>query len=100
MPEARVIQLREGDVAVRDAQPFVPDDYAPGAEPGEWERRLAGALAFARRRITGDYPIDDFGFDPDLTDHVFMNLVRPLYEKWFRVEARGLENVPSTGGAL
>jgi 1-acyl-sn-glycerol-3-phosphate acyltransferase len=95
MPEARVIPIRE-PVA---PQPFVADDEHVAAPP-EWERRLAGALAFARRRITGDYPIDDFGFDPDLTDHVFMAALRPLYEKWFRVEARGLENVPDTGGAL
>ncbi|MDQ1710630.1 MAG: hypothetical protein QOE45_80 [Frankiaceae bacterium] len=95
MPEARVIPIRE-PVA---PQPFVADDEYV-AEPPEWERRLAGALAFARRRITGDYPIDDFGFDPDLTDHVFMAALRPLYEKWFRVEARGLSNVPDTGGAL
>ena len=99
MPEARVIPLREGSVPVRTAEPFVPDDYVDPEAP-EWERRLAGALAFVRRRITGDYPIDDFGFDPDLTDHVFMAGVRPLYEKWFRVETRGIENVPATGGAL
>jgi hypothetical protein len=35
---------------------------AQAAAP-EWERKLAGALAFMRRRVTGDYPIDDFGFD-------------------------------------
>ena len=99
MPEARVIPLRDGDVPVRNAAPYVADDYSEGETP-EWERRLAGGLAFLRRRITGDYPIDEFGFDPDLTDHVLMAAVRPLYEKWFRVEARGLENVPSTGGAL
>jgi len=66
----------------------------------EWERKLAGALAFLRRRVTGDYPVDDFGFDPDLTDSVMMNALRPLYEKYFRVETRGLENIPETGGAL
>jgi 1-acyl-sn-glycerol-3-phosphate acyltransferase len=99
MPEARVIPIREGAVPVRQPEEFVPDDYGDGETP-EWERRVAGALAFLRRRITGDYPVDDFGFDPDLTDHVFMAAVRPLYEKWFRVEARGLENVPDTGGAL
>jgi len=66
----------------------------------EWERRLASGLAFLRRRITGDYPIDDFGFDPDLTESVFLAGVRPLYEKYFRVEARGLDNIPSEGGAL
>jgi 1-acyl-sn-glycerol-3-phosphate acyltransferase len=72
---------------------------ASAAAP-DWERKLAGGLAFLRRRITGDYPIDDFGFDPDLTESVFLAAVRPLYEKYFRVEARGLENIPSEGGAL
>jgi len=66
----------------------------------EWERKLAGALAFMRRRVTGEYPIDDFGFDQDLTDNVVMASLRPLYEKYFRVEARGLENIPNVGGAL
>jgi 1-acyl-sn-glycerol-3-phosphate acyltransferase len=72
---------------------------AQAAAP-EWERKLAGALAFMRRRVTGDYPIDDFGFDPDLTEHVLLAGVRPLYEKYFRVEARGLDNIPNAGGAL
>jgi 1-acyl-sn-glycerol-3-phosphate acyltransferase len=31
---------------------------------------------------------------------VLLALLRPLYDKWFRVEARGLENVPAEGGAL
>ena len=69
-------------------------------EESAFERRLAGGLAFLRRRITGDYPVDDFGFDPDLTEHVLLPPLRPLYEKWFRVETRGLHNVPDTGGAL
>ncbi|MDQ1695832.1 MAG: hypothetical protein QOJ03_1185 [Frankiaceae bacterium] len=70
------------------------------ANAPDWERKLAGALAFMRRRVTGDYPIDDFGFDPDLTENVLLAAMRPLYEKYFRVEARGLDNIPSTGGAL
>jgi 1-acyl-sn-glycerol-3-phosphate acyltransferase len=70
------------------------------AELPDWERKLAGALAFLRRRVTGEYPIDDFGFDPDLTEHVMLAAVRPLYEKYFRVETRGLENIPAEGGAL
>jgi 1-acyl-sn-glycerol-3-phosphate acyltransferase len=75
---------------------------APGPAKAEssFERKLAGGLAFLRRRITGDYPVDDFGFDPDLTEHVLLPPLRPLYEKWFRVETRGLHNVPDTGGAL
>ena len=72
---------------------------AAAAAP-DWERKLAGALAFVRRRVTGDYPIDDFGFDSDLTENVLLAALRPLYDKYFRIEARGLENIPSTGGAL
>jgi 1-acyl-sn-glycerol-3-phosphate acyltransferase len=70
------------------------------ADTPEWERRAARGLAFLRRRITGEYEVDEFGFDEDLTHHVLLNLLRPLYERYFRVEARGLERVPSEGGAL
>ena len=56
-----------------------------------WERRAARGLAFLRRRITGEYEVDEFGFDQDLTENVLLNLIRPLYERYFRVEARGLE---------
>ena len=92
-----VIPLRD---AARDGVP--PADRADKAvqEPSDWERKLAGGLAFLRRRITGDYPVDDFGFDPDLTEHVLLPPLRPLYDTWFRVETRGLDNVPDTGAAL
>ena len=66
----------------------------------DWERKVAGALAFLRRRLTGDYEVDEFGFDPELTEKVLLAALRPLYEHYFRVEARGLENIPSEGGAL
>jgi 1-acyl-sn-glycerol-3-phosphate acyltransferase len=75
------------------------DAQARAAMP-DWERRIAGGLAFLRRRVTGDYPVDDFGFDPDLTENVVLSGLRPLYEKYFRVETRGLDNIPSEGGAL
>ncbi|HSR24988.1 MAG TPA: lysophospholipid acyltransferase family protein, partial [Candidatus Eisenbacteria bacterium] len=68
--------------------------------PADWEHRLAGLLAFVRRRITGDFEVDEFGFDVELTEKVLLAGVRPLYEKYFRVETRGLENVPADGGAL
>ncbi|HEY3262717.1 MAG TPA: lysophospholipid acyltransferase family protein [Pseudonocardiaceae bacterium] len=69
-------------------------------EPPEWERRLAGALAFVRRRLTGDYEVDEFGFDRDLTDNVLLPPLRPLYQRWFRVETIGMHHVPDTGAAL
>jgi 1-acyl-sn-glycerol-3-phosphate acyltransferase len=69
-------------------------------EPDVWERRIADTLGFLRRRITGDYQVDDFGFDPDLTEHLLAPVFRPLYRDWFRVETTGLENVPSDSAAL
>jgi 1-acyl-sn-glycerol-3-phosphate acyltransferase len=61
---------------------------------------VADWLDFLRRRVTGDYVVDDFGFDAELTDRVLLGAMRPVYDSWFRVEARGLENVPAEGGAL
>ena len=52
---------------------------------------LAGLLAFVRARLTGDYEVDEFGFDPELTDKVLLELLRPLYERWFRVETLELK---------
>ncbi|WP_309315967.1 lysophospholipid acyltransferase family protein [Streptomyces salinarius] len=58
-----------------------------------------GADAFAR--LTSDEgAVDDFGFDPELTDDYLLPVLRLLYEKYFRVDVEGLENVPADGGAL
>jgi 1-acyl-sn-glycerol-3-phosphate acyltransferase len=65
-----------------------------------WERRLAEFLAFLRRRVTGDYAVDEFGFDSEVTERFLLAVMRPLKEKWFRVEVRGAENIPTSGGAL
>jgi 1-acyl-sn-glycerol-3-phosphate acyltransferase len=66
----------------------------------EWEPQLAEMLALLRRRLTGDYEVDEFGFDPEVTKTFTLALLRPIAEKWFRVEVRGIENVPAEGGAL
>ena len=57
-------------------------------------------LAFARRRMTGEYAVDDFGFDPELTERFWLPLLRPLGKYYWRVEWKGLENIPSEGAAL
>jgi 1-acyl-sn-glycerol-3-phosphate acyltransferase len=62
--------------------------------------RAEEALEFLRRRLLGEYEIDDFGYDPDLVQHVLAPLLRPLYRCWWRVETRGLEHVPAAGPAL
>jgi len=73
---------------------------ASGLSGDDVERQVAATLAFVRRRLSGDYTVDDFGFDQAFTENVYLPLLRPLYKSWFRVEVRGIENIPSTGGAL
>jgi 1-acyl-sn-glycerol-3-phosphate acyltransferase len=73
---------------------------ASGFHGDDIERQVAATLAFLRRRLTGDYTVDEFGFDEDFTESAYLPLLRPLYKSWFRVEVRGIENIPSSGGAL
>ncbi len=68
--------------------------------PTAIQQWLEDALAFARRRVTGDYPIDDFGFDRDLTENVLLKILQPLFDRWFRVDQTGVENIPAAGSCL
>jgi 1-acyl-sn-glycerol-3-phosphate acyltransferase len=98
MGEAQVIRLRP-----QDRGPL-----APGADPAQpaaghtagWEHRAAAGLAFLRRRITGDYPVDEFGFDPELTEATVLPAARQLYRRWFRTEVTGAHHLPADSGAL
>ena len=65
-----------------------------------WEPRLAQFLAFLRRRLTGDYTLDVYGFDQEVTERFLLAAMRPIAKKWFRVEVLGAENIPTEGGAL
>lgn len=73
---------------------------AAGISADDVERHLARLLSFVRRRVTGDYTVDEFGFDEDFTRSFYLPVLRPLYRSWFRVEVRGIENIPSQGGGL
>ncbi len=64
------------------------------------DRRLAEMLAFLRRRVTGDYHVDEYGLDTEVTEKFILAMIRPLATRWFRVEVRGAENIPEHGGAL
>jgi len=84
-----------------DGAKVVPISAAPSySRDGEDADPVAEVLAFLRRRLTGDYEVDEFGYDPELTDKVLLELLRPVYRHWFRVEAMELKNVPEEGGAL
>jgi 1-acyl-sn-glycerol-3-phosphate acyltransferase len=66
-----------------------------------WMDQFRDGISFLRRRVTGDYHIDEFGFDEDLTTHVMMPLLRPLHRTYWRVSSHGLEHLPAqTGGLL
>jgi 1-acyl-sn-glycerol-3-phosphate acyltransferase len=97
-----------------------PERAAPAADPGapgarlhlpdpptldaaaldDVEQAVRSILAFARRRLTGEFDVDDYGFDRELTEQVIMPLCRPLYQRWWRVRAAGVGHIPAEGGAL
>jgi 1-acyl-sn-glycerol-3-phosphate acyltransferase len=66
----------------------------------DWERQLARMAAALRRRLEGQYEVDEFGFDREITEEFLLTALKPLAEKWFRIEVKGAENIPATGGAL
>ncbi|GIH08721.1 glycerol acyltransferase [Rhizocola hellebori] len=66
----------------------------------EWDAKVATGLAFLRRRLIGQYEVDDFGFDAELTEHVFHPVLRQLYKHWFRTEVFDTKHVPDEGAAL
>jgi 1-acyl-sn-glycerol-3-phosphate acyltransferase len=97
---ADVIPLRP---RTPETTPPTPKRLASVTElhPRPARESLAGKVAgFVRKRLTGDYPVDDFGFDPQLTDAMIMPPLRMIYEKWFRVEVTGAANLPVDSGAL
>ncbi len=105
--QAEVIPLQRArrvpaEVPVRPERPPASvTELFPRREPESAADRLAGRVTdFVRKRLTGDYPVDEFGFDPHLTDTVVLPPLRAVYEKWFRVEVTGQANLPAEGGAL
>src|SRR5699024_10439470 len=74
-------------------------DAADRVLGADWENRIAQRLATLRLRLSGEYEIDDFGLDPELTRSM-ATAFEPIAEKWFRLQGRGIENVPYDGGAL
>lgn len=50
--------------------------------------------------MAGDYPVDDFGYDPELSREILLPLARPFYERYFRVRTLGVGRIPARGAAL
>jgi 1-acyl-sn-glycerol-3-phosphate acyltransferase len=57
------------------------------------------SLSLALRRLGGDYPEDEWGFDEQFADAA-LPFLEFMYERWWRVQTTGIKNVPSHGRAL
>ncbi len=107
--EIPVTEVRR-PVTARDRAPLAgisPGEWLAALQSGaaqvfgdDWEPQLARFLAFLRRRMTGDYEVDEYGFDQEVAEQLLLASLRPLAQKWFRIEARGVDNLPTEGGAL
>ena len=99
VPISNEIELADEAVA-----PLEPARNSPLFSLGGIRHAVADSLiatsGFIRERMTGDYTVDDFGFDPNFAESVFFPAIRQVYEKWFRVEVTGVENLPASGAAL
>ncbi|MEU7630583.1 lysophospholipid acyltransferase family protein [Nocardia sp. NPDC049220] len=63
-------------------------------------KQIGKTAEFARRRLSGEYQVDEFGFDEHLLESVVLPVLRPISDLWFRVQVNGMENIPEAGGAL
>ena len=59
-----------------------------------------GLQEWIRRRLAGNYTIDDFGYDAELARGLLLQLAKPLYENYFRVKTYGIDRIPDEGAAL
>jgi 1-acyl-sn-glycerol-3-phosphate acyltransferase len=80
-----------------DAGLDLPEAVARGAVAFPGSAR--DSLRRTSRRLGGHYPEDEWGLDEE-----FVELVYPffefLYESWWRVQVKGVQNVPAHGRAL
>ncbi|WP_395308407.1 lysophospholipid acyltransferase family protein [Mycobacterium sp. AMU20-3851] len=68
--------------------------------PNDWAKAITALADFVTKRMTGDYTVDEFGFDEHLNDAVVLPVLRTLFRSWFRVEVSGIENLPLDGAGL
>lgn len=124
MSDARVYNLEEGprrcraittkgrpcrNRAVQDEQfcrVHLPTDVPrsvgqllPGSLGSLGEADLQDVLAFLRRRLRGEYDVDVFGFDRELTE-LLLPIIEPLNRYYWRVDVIGNERLPSEGPGL
>uniref|UniRef100_UPI003D8F53EB lysophospholipid acyltransferase family protein n=1 Tax=Gordonia sp. B7-2 TaxID=3420932 RepID=UPI003D8F53EB len=101
MPINDEISLPEEALGVEHRGPSKSSPlFSLGGIRGAVADSLTATAGFIRERMAGEYEVDEFGFDPHFTEAVWFPAVRQVYDKWFRVEVTGIENLPVEGGAL
>ena len=75
-------------------------DHPSARRAAPQQREELGLEEFLRRRLAGDYAVDDFGYDEQLSREVLLPLVKPLYDNYFRARSFGVDRVPTEGPAL
>ena len=93
-------RVHESQVVDRSSHPSAggaPELPPPGTEDRD---PVEAFRDFLSRRMAGDYPIDDFGYDRELSREILLPLAKPLYENYFRVRTLGMTRIPNTGPAL
>lgn len=97
---ARRAQQRE---TLRRFEPPAPvgDGDEPGVVSGVFgDPRLRAWAQFLQRRMRGQYLVDEYGYDEELTEEMLLPLLRPMYHRYWRVDVRGIENLPDDGPAI
>ena len=95
-PEAIAGFLRRLRSGVEDGlDPLAAAERAATGLPSS----LRGSIERIARRMRGDYPEDEWGFDEEFAEAAFP-LFELLYDVWWRVEAAGVGNVPAHGRAM
>ncbi|MFQ6326424.1 lysophospholipid acyltransferase family protein [Nocardia sp. CWNU-33] len=103
-PEPTVGESSSGQVTslterLAATEPPVPQSLSDMLR-GALGKQIGKTADFARRRLTGDYQVDEFGFDEHLLESLLLPMLRPMSDFWFRVQVSGMENIPEVGGAL
>lgn len=52
-----------------------------------------------KRRLTGDYEVDAWGYDPEFADAI-LPIVGFFFYRYWRIEMNGIENIPTEGRVL
>ena len=72
---------------------------AAEAASADLPKSLRDAIERMARRLRGEYHEDEWGFDEEFAESAYP-FFELLYDRWWRVDATGVQNVPAHGRAM